>query len=93
MVVQLQAPWYHACNGVRKANERIAIYMCAHVTVVLTLQALEAIVLRSPQEAEPQVAAILELTLASLAYDPNYADDMEEDEDGEEDPDDDDGYD
>ena len=51
------------------------------------MQALEAFVARSPQEAEPLVSSIFEETLKCLAYDPNFTDDMEEDEEEEEDED------
>ena len=38
----------------------------------------------SSAAARPQLAAILPLVLASLSYDPNYAEDMEADEQEEE---------
>ncbi|KAK9816878.1 hypothetical protein WJX72_006469 [[Myrmecia] bisecta] len=50
----------------------------------LCLQALESFVLRSPHDAKPHLPAILAATLEYLNYDPNYADDMEEDEEGDE---------
>ncbi len=49
---------------------------------------MEAFVSRSPQAAQEHVPAIMELVLHSMSHDPNYADDMEEDEDEE--PEDDD---
>lgn len=52
-------------------------------------QALDAFVLRSPHEAQPHVAAIFEHVQGCLAYDPNYADDMDA-EDMDEDAEDDD---
>ncbi len=52
------------------------------------LQALEAFVLRAPQASRSHLKAILPVALEYLSFDPNYADDMEEDdEDLEEDED------
>jgi cullin-associated NEDD8-dissociated protein 1 len=51
------------------------------------LQALEAFLLRCPQDAKEHLDAIFAAVQASLAYDPNYTEDMEQDsgeEDGEE---------
>ena len=52
-------------------------------------QALDAFVLRSPHEAQPHVAAIFEHVQGCLAYDPNYADDMDAEDMDEEAEDDD----
>ena len=55
------------------------------------MQALEAFVTRSSQEAEPLVPAIFDEVLKCLAYDPNYTDDMEDDEEEDGDEEDADG--
>lgn len=47
------------------------------------LQALEAFVQHSPHEARPNVHHIFETALQFLSYDPNYADNMDEDEEEE----------
>ena len=52
-------------------------------------QALDAFVLRSPHEAQPHVAAIFEHVQSCLAYDPNYADNMDAEDMAEEAEDDD----
>ena len=51
-----------------------------------SLQALEAFLLRCPQDAKEHLEPIFSVVQQSLAYDPNYTEDMEEDggdEDGE----------
>ena len=53
----------------------------------LLLQALESFVLRSPHEVRPHLDTILATALKYLSYDPNYADDMDADDDGNEDED------
>lgn len=50
----------------------------------LCLQALEAFVLRSPLDSKRHLDAILDIAQRSLSYDPNYADDMEQDTEEEE---------
>lgn len=50
----------------------------------LCLQALEAFVQHSPHEARASVDHIFQTSLTFLSYDPNYADNMDEDEDAEE---------
>lgn len=55
------------------------------------IQALEAFVARSPQEAQLHLTAIFDEVLKSLAYDPNFTDDMEDDEEEEEEEEDADG--
>ncbi|BDA42511.1 Cullin-associated NEDD8-dissociated protein 1 [Coccomyxa sp. Obi] len=50
----------------------------------LCLQALEAFVLRSPLDSKRHLDAILDVAQQSLVYDPNYADDMEQDTEEEE---------
>jgi len=47
----------------------------------LCLAALEGFVLRCPQASRGHLDAILDVVQASLSYDPNYADDMEQDDD------------
>ncbi|KAL3163066.1 hypothetical protein ABBQ32_009489 [Trebouxia sp. C0010 RCD-2024] len=54
------------------------------------LQALEAFVQHSPHEARPNVHHIFDTALQFLNYDPNYADDMDKDEEEDEDMDEDD---
>ncbi|EIE20950.1 TIP120-domain-containing protein [Coccomyxa subellipsoidea C-169] len=50
------------------------------------LQALEAFVLRSPLDSKRHLDSIFDIAQQSLSYDPNYADDMEQDtEEDEED--------
>ena len=49
----------------------------------LCLQALEAFVQHSPHDARSSVGKILETSLKYLNYDPNYADNMDEDDDAE----------
>ena len=51
------------------------------------MQALEAFVSRSPQEAQPLLSTIFDEVLKCLAYDPNFTDDMEDDEEEEEEED------
>lgn len=55
----------------------------------LCLAALEGFVLRCPQASRGHLDVILDVVQASLSYDPNYADDMEEDKDADEEDDED----
>ncbi len=55
----------------------------------LCLAALEGFVLRCPQASRSHLDVILDVAQASLSYDPNYADDMEEDEAADEEDDED----
>ena len=48
------------------------------------LQALEAFVLRSPLDCKRHLDSIFNVARQSLSYDPNYADDMEQDTEEEE---------
>lgn len=54
-------------------------------------RALESFVLRCPRDVSPHTETILDLALEYLSYDPNFTDDMDEDQDehmdGEEDED------
>ncbi|XP_024383560.1 cullin-associated NEDD8-dissociated protein 1 isoform X1 [Physcomitrium patens] len=56
-----------------------------------SLQALESFILRCPRDVAPHTDLILDLGLKYLSYDPNFTDDMDEDQaedmDGEEDED------
>lgn len=60
-----------------------------------SLQALESFVLRCAREVTPYCEMILDLSLKYLSYDPNFTDDMDEDQDedmnGDEDEDEDSG--
>ena len=47
------------------------------------LQALEAFVQNSPHDARSSVNKIFETSIQYLSYDPNYADNMDEDQDAE----------
>ena len=47
------------------------------------LQALESFVQHSPHDARSSVKQIFETSIQYLNYDPNYADNMDEDEDAE----------
>jgi cullin-associated NEDD8-dissociated protein 1 len=49
-----------------------------------SLQALEAFVLRSPHDAKRHLEPILDVVQQHLGYDPNCAEDMEEDTGDEE---------
>ena len=49
------------------------------------MQALEAFVSRSPHEAQAHVQPIFEAALKGLSFDPNYADDMDADEENDSD--------
>lgn len=49
------------------------------------LQALEAFVLRSPEDAKRHLEPIFDLVQSNLSYDPNCAEDMDEDTAEEED--------
>jgi len=51
-------------------------------------QALESFVSRSPGAMRPHLQAVLPLTLSSLSFDPNYAEDMDADEDDADDDED-----
>lgn len=48
-----------------------------------SLQALESFLLRCPRDISPYCDEILELTLEFLSYDPNFTDNMDEDNDDE----------
>lgn len=51
--------------------------------VNICLQALESFLLRCPRDISVYCDEILHLTLAYLSYDPNFTDNMEEDNDDE----------
>ena len=52
------------------------------------MQAIEAFVSRLPQETQPYVPGLFEQVLQCLAYDPNFTDNMEDDQGDDEDEDD-----
>ncbi|KAG9293713.1 hypothetical protein G9A89_019050 [Geosiphon pyriformis] len=58
----------------------------------ICLQALESFVLRCPTEITSYIDRIIELCLLYLKYDPNYADDMDEDDDKDDEMQEDDEY-
>lgn len=46
------------------------------------MQALENVVCRCPHDARPHLTALLSTGIKYLKFDPNFADDMEEDGEG-----------
>lgn len=55
-----------------------------------TYQALEAIVLRCPNEATPYLSSFIQISTQYIKYDPNYAEDDEDEDMADPDEDDED---
>ena len=64
------------CEGAGEGEDELQEYC---------LQALESFMLRAPHEAKAFFNSIFPVALASLRYNPNYTEDMEEDGSEEED--------
>jgi cullin-associated NEDD8-dissociated protein 1 len=55
---------------------------------IVPLQALEGFLLHCPLDSRAHLSTVLEVSLKYLKHDPNFVDDMEDDESGDNDGDD-----